>query len=144
MKGLRVGVGRGALLIPVQIVVGDVHGLNTLEHQPAKVAAIEANWETRPAVPLVLFALPDEEARENRFEIGIPYGASLILKHDPQGVVPGLNDFEGKHPPVSPVFWSFRVMVGVGCSCSRCRGWRPGSSGGGRSPRGSWAMPSWG
>jgi cytochrome d ubiquinol oxidase subunit I len=114
MKGLRLGIVAGALLIPVQILVGDLHGLNTLEHQPAKVAAIEANWETRPAVPLVLFALPDEEARENRFEVAIPHGASLILKHDPQGVVPGLNDFEGKHPPVAPVFWSFRVMVGVG------------------------------
>ncbi len=113
-KGMRVGIVAGALLIPVQVFVGDLHGLNTLEHQPAKVAAIEANWETRPAVPLVLFALPDEEARENRFEVAIPYGASLILKHEPQGVVPGLNDFEGEHPPVAPVFWSFRVMVGVG------------------------------
>jgi cytochrome d ubiquinol oxidase subunit I len=113
-RGLRLGIVAGAVLIPVQIFVGDLHGLNTLEHQPAKIAAIEANWETRPAVPLVLFALPDEEARENRFEIAIPYGASLILKHDPQGVVPGLNDFVGEHPPVAPVFWAFRVMVGVG------------------------------
>ncbi|TNC70898.1 cytochrome ubiquinol oxidase subunit I [Rubellimicrobium roseum] len=113
-KGLRMGVTLGALLIPVQIFVGDMHGLNTLEHQPAKVAAIEANWETRSHVPLVLFALPDEEARENRFEIGIPSGASLILKHHAEGVVPGLDQFEGEHPPVAPVFWSFRVMVGVG------------------------------
>ncbi len=114
MRGMRVGVVLGALLIPVQIFVGDLHGLNTLEHQPAKVAAIEANWETRPNVPLVLFALPDEAARENRFEVGVPNGASLILKHHADGVVPGLNDFEGEHPPVAPVFWSFRVMVGVG------------------------------
>ncbi|BAU94054.1 transmembrane cytochrome bd-II oxidase subunit I (plasmid) [Methylorubrum populi] len=113
-KGLRLGVWLGAVLIPVQIVVGDLHGLNTLQHQPAKVAAIEGNWETRGNVPLLLFALPDEEARANRFELGIPSGASLILKHDPAGVVPGLNDFKGKHPPVAPVFWSFRVMVGVG------------------------------
>ena len=111
---LRVGLTMAAVLIPIQIFVGDLHGLNTLEHQPQKVAAMEGNWETRSGVPLLLFALPDEEARENRFEIGIPYGASLILKHDPQGVVPGLNDFVGEHPPVAPVFFAFRVMVGVG------------------------------
>jgi cytochrome d ubiquinol oxidase subunit I len=113
-KGLRVGVTVAAALIPVQIFVGDLHGLNTLEHQPAKIAAIEANWETRAGVPLVLFALPDEEARENRYEIAVPNLASLVLKHDVDGVVPGLDQFEGEHPPVSPVFWSFRVMVGVG------------------------------
>ena len=113
-KALRTGIVMGACLIPVQIFVGDLHGLNTLEYQPAKVAAMEANWETRPNVPLVLFAWPDEEARENRFEISIPNGASLILKHHADGVVPGLNDFIGEHPPVAPVFWSFRIMVGMG------------------------------
>ncbi|MGD9912944.1 MAG: cytochrome ubiquinol oxidase subunit I [Rhizobiaceae bacterium] len=113
-KALRTGIFAAAVLIPVQIFVGDQHGLNTLEHQPAKVAAMEANWETRSNVPLVLFAWPDEEARENHFEIAIPNGASLILTHDPDGVVPGLNDFEGNHPPVLPVFWGFRIMVGVG------------------------------
>jgi cytochrome d ubiquinol oxidase subunit I len=113
-KALRTGVFLGAILIPVQILVGDQHGLNTLEHQPQKVAAMEANWETRPGVPLVLFAWPDEEARENRFEIAIPYGASLILRHSLDGVVPGLNDYEGEHPPVAPVFFAFRIMVGIG------------------------------
>ena len=116
---LRVGVILGAALIPVQILMGDMHGLNTLEHQPQKVAAMEGNWETQSNVSLLLFALPDEEARTNHFEIGIPSLASIILKHDPDGVVPGLNDFvtaEGEvlHPPVAPVFWSFRIMVGVG------------------------------
>jgi cytochrome d ubiquinol oxidase subunit I len=116
---LRFGVWMAALLIPVQIAVGDLHGHNTLEHQPQKVAAMEGNWDTGPAKPLLLFALPDAETRENRFEIGIPYGASLILKWDPQGVVPGLNDFvtaegEVRHPPVAPVFFAFRVMVGIG------------------------------
>jgi len=115
----KTGVFLAALLIPLQIVAGDFHGLNTLEHQPAKVAAMEGNWETQVNVPLLLFALPDEEARENRFEIGIPNGASLILKHDPDGVVPGLNDFVAEdgtpmHPPVNAVFWSFRIMVGTG------------------------------
>jgi cytochrome bd ubiquinol oxidase subunit I len=118
-KALRTGVYLGAVLIPMQIFAGDMHGLNTLEHQPQKVAAMEANWETRGNVPLVLFALPDEETRENRFEIAVPNGASLILKHHADGVVPGLNDFVAEdgtveHPPVLPLFVSFRVMVGVG------------------------------
>ncbi|NBE09004.1 cytochrome ubiquinol oxidase subunit I [Paragemmobacter ruber] len=117
--GLRVGVMLGAVLIPIQILAGDMHGLNTLEHQPQKVAAMEGNWETQGNVPLLLFALPDEDTRSNAFEIGIPSMASVILKHDPAGVVPGLNDFVAEdgtvmHPPVAPVFWSFRVMVGVG------------------------------
>lgn len=116
---LRVGVILAAVLIPVQIFVGDMHGLNTLEHQPQKVAAMEGNWETRGNVPMLLFAIPDDKARTNHFEIRIPNLASIILKHDPAGVVPGLNDFvttDGKvmHPPVAPVFWSFRIMVGVG------------------------------
>lgn len=116
---LRVGVIAGAGLIPLQILVGDFHGLNTLEHQPAKVAAMEGNWETGPNIPLLLFAIPDQEARENRFEIGIPNGASLILKHKADGVVPGLNDFVAEdgtllHPRVAPVFFSFRIMVGTG------------------------------
>lgn len=116
---LRTGVVLAALLIPVQIAVGDLHGLNTLEHQPQKIAAMEGNWETASNVPLLLFALPDEEARENRFELGIPNGASIILQHHAEGIVPGLNDFVAEdgtvlHPPVIAVFWSFRIMVGVG------------------------------
>jgi cytochrome d ubiquinol oxidase subunit I len=119
MAALRTGVFLAAALIPVQIFVGDLHGLNTLQHQPAKVAAMEGNWETRGHTPLLLFAVPNEKERRNDFEIGIPSGASLILKHDPAGVVPGLNDFVGAngerlHPPVAPVFFAFRIMVGVG------------------------------
>ncbi len=118
-NALKTGVYLGAALIPVQILVGDLHGLNTLEHQPAKVAAMEGNWETRGNVPLVLFAMPNEETRSNDFEISIPNGASLILKHSAEGVVPGLNDFVAEdgtveHPPVAPVFWAFRIMVGTG------------------------------
>jgi cytochrome d ubiquinol oxidase subunit I len=116
---LKTGTTLAAILIPIQIYAGDLHGLNTLEHQPAKVAAMEANWTTQSNVPLVLFAIPDQETRENKFEIAIPNGASLILKHDPDGVVPGLNDFVAadgtiNHPPVAPVFFAFRIMVGVG------------------------------
>jgi len=115
----KTAVTMAAIVIPAQIYAGDMHGLNTLEHQPQKVAAMEANWETRSNVPLVLFALPDEETRENRFEIAIPNGARLILTHTLDGVVPGLNQFVAEdgtrlHPPVAPVFWSFRVMVGTG------------------------------
>lgn len=116
---LKTAVTLAAILIPVQIFVGDLHGLNTLEHQPQKVAAMEGNWETRSNVPLLVFALPNEQTRENEFEVGIPSGASLILTHRSDGIVPGLNDYvtdDGAvmHPPVAPVFWSFRIMVGVG------------------------------
>lgn len=116
---LRFGATLGAVLIPLQIYAGDMHGLNTLEHQPAKVAAMEGNWETQGNVSLVLFALPDQEARENRMEIAIPNVASLILTHSLDGEVPGLNDFVAadgtpEHPPVAPVFFSFRIMVGMG------------------------------
>jgi len=113
-RALGTGVRLAAILIPLQIFAGDMHGLNTLEHQPAKVAAMEANWTTGPNVPLVLFAIPDEAARTNHLEIAIPSGASLILTHDPNGIVPGLDQFEGNHPPVAPVFWGFRIMVGTG------------------------------
>jgi cytochrome d ubiquinol oxidase subunit I len=116
---LKTGMTLGAVLIPLQILAGDFHGLNTLEHQPQKVAAMEGNWETGPNVPLILFAIPNEETRSNDFEIGIPNGASLILKHSLDGVVPGLNDFVAEdgtvmHPPVAPVFYSFRIMVATG------------------------------
>lgn len=115
----KVGIFAAAILIPVQIFAGDEQGLNTLEYQPQKVAAMEANWDTGPNVPLVLFALPDEKARENRFELTIPNGASLILKRSLDGVVPGLKDYVAEdgtalHPPVTPVFFSFRIMVGTG------------------------------
>mgnify|MGYP001315932386 CR=1 FL=1 len=118
-RQLRFGLTLGAILIPVQILVGDLHGLNTLEHQPAKVAAMEGIWETQTRAPLLLFAVPDQAARENRWAIGIPGGASLILKHDIDGELQGLNDFvtpQGvvEHPPVAPVFFAFRIMVGVG------------------------------
>ena len=114
IKVFRTGLAMAVVLAPLQIIIGDLHGLNTFEHQPAKVAAIEAIWETETGAPFTLFALPDEEARENRFALAIPKLASLILTHEADGVVRGLNEFEGQHPPVAPVFWSFRIMVGVG------------------------------
>jgi cytochrome d ubiquinol oxidase subunit I len=110
----RVGVAMGAVLIPAQILVGDLHGLNTLEHQPAKVAAIEAIWETERGAPLVLFAVPNQKERRNDYAIAIPKGASLILTHELDGELKGLNEFGEDIPPVAPVFYAFRVMVGVG------------------------------
>lgn len=114
LRTLRTGVWVAAVLAPLQIVAGDLHGLNTLEHQPAKVAAIEGLWSTQKGAPLVLFGIPNEETRKNDFAIEIPKGAALILKHDPEAQLQGLDAFEPDRPPVAPVFWSFRVMVGVG------------------------------
>lgn len=114
MAALKTGVYMAAVLIPLQIAAGDFHGLNTQEHQPQKVAAMEGLWETQKGAPLVLFAIPDEETRTNKFAIEIPYLSSLILKHDVDGEVQGLNDFKGNHPPVAPVFWAFRIMMGIG------------------------------
>ncbi len=114
LAALRTGVFVAATLIPIQIFVGDMHGLNTLEHQPAKVAAMEGIWQTERGAPALAFAIPNEEERRNDYAIGIPKLASLILTHELDGEVKGLNEFEGKHPPVAPVFWGFRVMVGTG------------------------------
>jgi cytochrome d ubiquinol oxidase subunit I len=111
---LKTGVTIAAILIPLQILVGDFHGLNTLKHQPQKIAAMEGIWETDSNVPLLLFAIPDEETRTNHFEIAVPGMASFILTHDINGELLGLNEFEGNHPPVKPVFYGFRIMVGVG------------------------------
>ncbi|MEO9946659.1 cytochrome ubiquinol oxidase subunit I [Paraglaciecola sp.] len=111
---LKTAVFAAAILMPLQILVGDAHGLNTLEHQPQKVAAMEGIWETEKGVPLLLFAIPDEKNRTNHFELPIPNVASLILTHDLEGEIKGLNEFVGEHPPVAPVFYGFRVMVGIG------------------------------
>ncbi len=111
---LRTGVMLAAALIPVQIAVGDFHGLNTLQHQPAKIAAMEGVWQTERGAPLLLFAWPDETQRRNGMELGIPRGASLILRHAIDGEVQGFDRFPDAHPPMRPVFIAFRVMVGMG------------------------------
>lgn len=113
-KVLRTGLTLGAVLIPLQIVAGDLHGLNTLKHQPQKIAAMEGIWQTQRGAPLLLFAVPDAEERQNHFEIGIPRGAALILKHDADGELQGLDAFPNAHPPVAPLFYGFRIMVGTG------------------------------
>ncbi len=114
MAALRTGVMVAAVLIPVQIVVGDLHGLNTLKYQPAKLAAMEGIWETQRGVPAVLFAIPDKATQSNLYEIAIPKLASFYLTHDWNGEVKGIKEFGDQHPPVGPVFWAFRIMVGMG------------------------------
>ncbi|TMG83857.1 MAG: cytochrome ubiquinol oxidase subunit I, partial [Betaproteobacteria bacterium] len=112
---LKQAFGLLTLLVPLQILIGDLHGLNTLEYQPAKIAAMEAHWETQSRMPLLLFALPDESAEINRFEVGIPEAGSIILRHDRDGVVRGLKEWPREdRPPVAIPFFAFRTMVGVG------------------------------
>ena len=113
--GLSMALGLIAVLAPAQLVIGDLHGLNTFEHQPAKVAAMEGHWETQAGAPLILFALPDQAAAANRYELAVPKLGSLILTHDPEGVVRGLKEWAPEDRPYVPiVFWSFRLMVGIG------------------------------
>jgi len=114
MRTLRTGILVAAVIAPLQIFVGDQHGLNTLAHQPAKIAAVEALWKTEKGAPLVLFALPNEATRTNDFAIALPKGAALILTHDPEGELKGLDAFEPDRPPVAPLFFGFRLMVGLG------------------------------
>ena len=114
MKTMRASVLVAAVLAPLQIFVGDLHGLNTLQHQPAKIAAIEGIWKTEKGAPLVLFALPNEKERRNDYAIEIPKGAALVLKHDADAELKGLDEFEPDRPPVAPLFFGFRLMVGIG------------------------------
>ncbi len=112
---LRMAVGMLLVSAPLQLVIGDLHGLNTLEHQPVKVAAMEGHWRGTDPGDLVLFAFPDEEAQTNRFEIAIPKLGALILTHDLDGTYPGLADFPREEwPPVANVFFTFRIMVAIG------------------------------
>ena len=113
-RALRASVIAAAVAIPLQILAGDLHGLNTLEHQPAKIAAIEGIWHTEKGAPLTLFGWPNEKERRTDYAIQVPKLGSLILAHDSEAEIKGLDQFPGAHPPVAPVFWSFRVMVGMG------------------------------
>jgi cytochrome d ubiquinol oxidase subunit I len=113
-RALRTAVIAAAIAIPLQILAGDMHGLNTLEHQPAKIAAIEGIWHTEKSAPLTLIGWPNEKEGRTDYAIQIPKMASLILAHDMDAELKGLNEFPNAHPPVAPVFWSFRIMVGMG------------------------------
>jgi cytochrome d ubiquinol oxidase subunit I len=115
----RIMLGMGLSLIvwlgPLQLVIGDLHGLNTREHQPAKIAALEAHWETQKQAPLILFAIPDPKAETNHYELAIPDLGSLILTHEWDGEIEGLKSFprEDRPNPIIP-FFAFRIMVGIG------------------------------
>jgi cytochrome d ubiquinol oxidase subunit I len=103
------------LMVPLQILLGDMQGLNTLQHQPAKLAAIEAHWNRETRAPLTLFAIPDQKAETNHYVIEVPLLGSLILTHDVNGAVPGLKDYPPRdRAPVAIPFFAFRIMVGVG------------------------------
>ena len=110
---LKFGVYLALIAMPLQVFLGDLHGINTLHHQPAKVAAMEGIWETENGADLRLFAIVSDKEQKNSMEIKIPNGASWILTHKADGEIQGVNSFEN-HPPVAPLFYSFRIMVGLG------------------------------
>lgn len=119
VKHARVMLGMAMIMAifvaPLQAVMGDFHGLNTLQHQPAKVAAIEGIWETEQGAALRLFGWPDQEEEKTKYAIEIPKLSSLILTHNRNGEVKGLKEWpKDERPPVAAVFWSFRIMVGIG------------------------------
>jgi cytochrome d ubiquinol oxidase subunit I len=112
---LRMAIGLLAILAPLQIFIGDLHGLNTLEHQPTKIAAMEAHWDGSKPGDFHIFAWPDEKTESNRFAISIPHGSSLILTHQWNGLFPGLKDVPpGDRPPLVSVFFAFRIMIAIG------------------------------
>ncbi|MPZ57304.1 MAG: cytochrome ubiquinol oxidase subunit I [Rhizobiales bacterium] len=112
---LRMTVALLAVLAPLQLLLGDQHGLNTLGHQPIKIAAMEAHWDGSKPGDFHIFAWPDEKTETNRFAISIPRGASLVLKHDPDGLFPGLTSVPASdRPPVVTVFFAFRIMLAIG------------------------------
>jgi cytochrome d ubiquinol oxidase subunit I len=114
-RGFSLAMWMVAVAAPLQVVIGDLHGLNTLHHQPMKVAAMEGHWETSRGMPMLLFAIPDQEAATNHYAVGIPKLGSLILAHELDGEVKGLSEVPPEdRPPVAIVFWAFRAMVGIG------------------------------
>jgi cytochrome d ubiquinol oxidase subunit I len=119
-EGVRVmfsmAMGLIAVAVPLQIVAGDLHGLNTLEHQPVKVMAMEGHFDSYPSgAPFIVFGLPDQDAATVRYAVSIPKASSLILKHDPDAPLNGLDTVPRADWPYVPiVFWSFRIMVGLG------------------------------
>ena len=115
-KMFSMAMWMAVIVTPVQILVGDLHGLNTLEHQPVKVLAMEGDYDPSPdGAELILFGLPDDEAAKVHYKVAIPKLGSLVLKHDPNAPLPGLTDYPREEwPPVAVVFWSFRIMVAIG------------------------------
>ncbi|WOJ94738.1 cytochrome ubiquinol oxidase subunit I [Congregibacter variabilis] len=114
-KMFSMAMWMATFVAPIQIFSGDLHGLNTLEHQPIKVAAMEGHWHRQTGAPFLIAAWPDSKNERNSFEIGIPYASAIVLTHEINGETPGLTDSPASdRPPVGMVFWSFRVMILVG------------------------------
>jgi cytochrome bd ubiquinol oxidase subunit I len=112
---LRMGVGFAAIVAPLQLFIGDQHGLNTLKYQPVKIAAMEAHWDGTKPGDFHIFAWPDQKGETNRYAISIPRGSSLVLTHDPNGLFPGLTSVPASERPNVPiVFFAFRIMLGIG------------------------------
>lgn len=112
---LGMAVIMAAFVAPAQLVIGHEHGNNTMRHQPLKIAAMEGNWDHKNNAPLILFGMPNQEKETTEYSITIPGGASWVLTGDVNGKIPALKDFEKEdRPPVIWVFWSFRIMVGLG------------------------------
>ena len=112
---MRMAIGLLVVLAPLQVFLGDQHGLNTLKHQPTKVAAMEAHWDGSKPGDFHIFAWPDAKAETNHFEISVPHGSSLVLTHEWNGLFPGLKDVSpGDRPPLVAVFFAFRIMIAIG------------------------------
>jgi cytochrome d ubiquinol oxidase subunit I len=112
---VRMSLGFLAIMVPLQIVAGDLHGINTMEHQPAKLAAMEGLWDTGPRAPASLIGIPDQQAEKNHYELAIPGLASIYLGHSRDAVIKGLKEFPREdRPPVAIVYFAFRLMVGIG------------------------------
>src|SRR5579871_866849 len=112
---LRMGVGFAAIVAPLQLFIGDQHGLNTLKYQPVKIAAMEAHWDGSKPGDFEIFAWPDQKGEANRYAISVPRGSSLVLTHDPNGLFPGLTSVPPTDRPNVPiVFFAFRIMLGIG------------------------------
>ncbi len=112
---LSMALWMATIVAPLQMIAGDLHGLNTLKYQPAKIAAMEGHYETQRGAPLILFGLPDDDKAETKYRIEIPKLGSLILTHDMNGEVKGLKEWpKAERPPAEIIFWTFRIMVGIG------------------------------
>jgi cytochrome d ubiquinol oxidase subunit I len=112
---LKMGVLFICIVAPLQLLIGHGHGVNVHHHQPIKLAAMEGHWETHRGAPLILFALPDQENARNDYEVAIPKLGSLVVAHSLDAEIKGLKEWPAtEHPPVATVFWSFRLMVGIG------------------------------
>jgi cytochrome d ubiquinol oxidase subunit I len=113
-KGFSLALWVLLIIVPLQIFMGDMHGLNTIKHQPLKIAAMEGLWETSKGAPTVLFGIPSEELEENLYSLEIPKLFSIILTHDPNGEVKGIKEWpKGSRPNIPLVFYTFRIMVGL-------------------------------